>query len=107
MGVRTVIERDEVDDAAHRLANAVGRRDIPAIESLLAPGFIHRTHAGAAMTAGEFAAAIRQIPGDILSIAIEQLEIDLTPGGALVTGTQHARVTVDGEVLDDRSSFAD
>jgi hypothetical protein len=101
------MRREDVADAAERLAAAIGRRDIDAIRSLLAPGFTHRTHGGAATDADAFLHAIAQIPGEITSVRLEQTEVDLCPTGALVTGIQHAQVRVDGAVVDDRRRYID
>lgn len=99
--------REDVVQAAQRLAEAIGTRDLAAIRSLLAPGFTHRTHGGAAADAESFLQAIEQIPGEIISVQLHQLEVDLCPLGALVTGMQHAEVRVAGTVVDDRRGFVD
>ena len=100
-------ERDGVVDAARQLAAAIARRDVAAIRDRLAPGFVHRTHRGAAADAEAFLQAIEQIPGEIIGVSLEQVEIDMSPLGALVTGVQHAQVRVDAEVIDDRRGFVD
>jgi hypothetical protein len=96
-----------VTRVAWLIADAIAGRDTGTLESLLAPGFLHRTPAGKTQDAVSFLEAIRDIPGDIIFVKLESLEIDLTDAGALVTGVQHARVRTDGVVIDDRSSFVD
>jgi ketosteroid isomerase-like protein len=100
-------ERDEVAEASERFAAAIARRDLAAIRGLLAPDFIHRTHGGAAVDAEAFVRAIEQIPGEILRVKLEQVEVDMSATGALVTGIQHAQVLLDGRVVDDRGRFVD
>jgi ketosteroid isomerase-like protein len=98
---------DEVAQAARQFAAAIAKRDVAAIRERLAPGFVHRTHGGARADAEAFMQAIEQIPGEIIVVRLERLEIDMSPLGALVTGVQHAQVRVDGEVIDDRRGFVD
>jgi len=103
----TTNTRDEVLEAARRIAASIARRDLTSLRALLAPGFVHRAHGGGAADAGVFLRAIEQIPGEILSVILEPLEVDLCPGGALVTGVQHAQVRIEGQLVDDRRGFVD
>jgi hypothetical protein len=100
-------EREGVAEAAQRIASAIGRRDLAAIRAVLAPGFVHRTHGGAAVDAEAFIQAIEQIPGEITLVKLEQVDIDLSGSGALVTGVQYAQALLDGQVVDDRRRFVD
>ena len=100
-------ERERVIDVAKRVAAAIGRRDVAAIGALLAPDFVHRTHGGAGADRAAFLAAIEQIPGEIVFVRLEQLEVDIFASWALLTGRQHAQVRVDGQVVDDRRGFVD
>lgn len=100
-------DHDAVTEAAERIAAAIGRRDLDTVRALLAPGFIHRTFGGAAVDADAFLRALEQIPGEILLVRLEQVEVDSCPTGALVTGLQHAQVLLDGQVVDDRRAFVD
>jgi ketosteroid isomerase-like protein len=100
-------EYDEVREAARQLATAIGRRDQSAIREWLAPGFVHRALGGDRADAAAFFEAIAQIPGDIMSVTLEQIVVDPTPSGALVTGVQHAEVVLDGQVVQDRRAFVD
>lgn len=99
--------REELATASERFAAAIGTRDVDAIRSLLAPGFTHRTLGGAVADAESFVRAIQQIPGEITSVTLHDMQIDLCPTGALVTGTQHAQVRIDGNLIDDRRAFVD
>ena len=81
-----------VKHAAVRLADAIARRDVSAIRELMAPGFVHRSHGGVAVDTDAFLQAIEQIPGTIMSVRLEHVEVDSLPTGGLVTGVQHARV---------------
>jgi Domain of unknown function (DUF4440) len=98
---------NRVREVAERIAAAIGRRDIAMLRSLLAPGFVHRSHGGAASDADAFLGAIEDIPGDIRFVRLESTAVDVCPAGAMVTGTQHAQVLIEGQVVDDRRSFVD
>ena len=100
-------ERDRVAEASMMMADAIARRDLDVIRTLLAPGFVHRTHGGAGVDAQAFIRAIEEIPFEILSVRLEQLEIDICATGALVTGVQHAQVRVNGQDVYDRRGFVD
>lgn len=100
-------ERDRVAETSMMMADAIARRDLDVIRTLLAPGFVHRTHGGAGVDAQAFIRAIEEIPCEILSVRLEQLEIDICATGALVTGVQHAQVRVNGQDVDDRRGFVD
>jgi hypothetical protein len=100
-------DSDEVAEAARQFAAAIATRDVTAIRERLAPGFVHRTHGGARADAEALIQAIEHIPGEIIVVRLERLEIDMSPLGALVTGVQHAEVRVDGEVINDRRAFVD
>ena len=100
-------DRDAAIDLARRMAAAIGTRDQAAIRALLARDFVQRAIGGAAARGDEFLAAVTRIPGEILSVDLEHLEVELTDAGALVTGVQHARVRIDGNIVDDRQPFVD
>jgi len=105
--VTRTADRDAAIDLARRMAAAIGARDQAAIRALLARDFVQRAIGGAAARGDEFLAAVAQIPGEILSVDLEHLEVELTDAGALVTGVQHARVRIDGNIVDDRQPFVD
>jgi ketosteroid isomerase-like protein len=96
-----------IAEAAHKIAAAIARRDVTALNALLAPGFVHRTHGGDASDRDGFLRGIERIPGDISFVTLEQLVVDLCGEVAMATGTQHGRVVVDGQVIDDRRGFVD
>jgi hypothetical protein len=100
-------ELESVMQAAQTMADAIGRRDVTVVASLLAPGFLHRTPGGESRDAETFVAAIREIPGEIAFVRLDSMKIDLCDGGALATGIQHARVRIDGQDIDDRRAFVD
>jgi hypothetical protein len=100
-------ERVRILVASERLAAAIGRRDLGAIRTLLAPGFVHRSHGGEAVGEEAFLRAIQQIPGEIKFVRLDRLQVDVTSSGALVTGVQHAQVRVDEQTVDDRRPFVD
>ena len=100
-------ESDEVRQAASDVAAASERKDVRALAGALAPGFVHRTLGGEARNAEVFLKAIQEIPGEILFVRLEGLEVDVSEAGALVTGIQHAQVRIDGKAIDDRRPFVD
>jgi len=100
-------DREQVIEASEHIATAIARRDVRAIRALLAPDFVHRAIGGAATGADAFLRAIEQIPGEIVFVRLDQLQIDVSGSGALVAGVQHAQVRVDGQVVDDRRPFVD
>jgi ketosteroid isomerase-like protein len=100
-------DRDAILDAARRMAAAIGRRDRAAVRALVVDAFVQRTIGGVAVDIERFLAAIEQIPGEILSVDLAELEVDVDGDHAIVTGLQHARVRVDGKVIDDKRPFVD
>jgi hypothetical protein len=100
-------DRKELLDITTRIAAAIAKRDVKTLAGFLAPDFVHRRPGGLSADAVTFLAAVDQIPGDIEFVNIENLEVDLAAGAALVTGIQHAQVNVDGNIIDDRRAFAD
>jgi ketosteroid isomerase-like protein len=100
-------ESERVRKVAAQIADAIARKDADAIGGYLAPGFLHRSPGGEAQDAEAFAQAIRGIPGEILFVRLEAVEIDVSEPGALVTGIQHAQVRIDGADVDDRRAFVD
>jgi hypothetical protein len=85
----------------------MARRDVAAIRPMLANGFVHRTPGGEPVQTETFLGGITQIPGEILSVKVEQLTTDVSGDGAIVTGRQHAQLKIDGELVDDERSFVD
>jgi hypothetical protein len=94
-------------DVSLAIAGAIADRDGARLRAFLASGFIHRTHGGGRADADGFVTAIEQIPGDIAFVRLEQLVVDERDAWAMVTGTQHAQVIVDGQTIDDRRGFVD
>jgi hypothetical protein len=92
---------------AEAVARAIAARDTAALRPLLAPGFRHRTHGGDAAGLEEFLAGVAAIPGEIVFVRLQDLKVDMTPKGALVTGVQHAQLRIDGKTIDDRRGFID
>ena len=100
-------DRMRIAAAAEAVAAAIAARDVNTLRGLLARGFTHRTHGGPASDAETFLQGVAAIPGKILSVTLEDMRIDVTPTGVLVTGFQHAQVKVDGHTIDDRRGFID
>src|SRR5262245_53028096 len=98
---------ESVMQASLAMADAIARRDVDRVASLLAPDFVHRTPGGEASGIDAFVTAVRQIPGEIAFVNLESVKIDVAGDGALVTGIQHARVRIEGEDIDDRRGFVD
>jgi len=100
-------DRERVIEVSEHIATAIAQRDVRAIRALLAPDFVHRTIGAEATDVETFLRAIEEIHGEIVFIRLDELQIDLSGTGALVTGMQHAQVRVDGQVVDDRRPFVD
>jgi ketosteroid isomerase-like protein len=96
-----------VEECAQRIAAAIGARDTATLATLLAEGFVHRAPAGANTGAAAFLQAIVEIPGEIVSVKLEDMAIDVVGDSALATGIQHAVVRVDGQLISDRRAFVD
>jgi ketosteroid isomerase-like protein len=97
----------DLEALSHSIASAISKRDVAALRALLAPGFVARSPHGASGDADAFLSGITSIPGDIAFVHVENLQVDVHGDGALVTGQQHAQVTIDGAVIDDHRSFVD
>jgi ketosteroid isomerase-like protein len=100
-------DEEQIIAASEQLAAAIGRRDVKAIGELLAPGFVHRSHGGEAVTRDAFLAGVKHIPGEVVFVKLELIRVDMTGSGALVTGIQHAQLRIDGKPIDDRRRFVD
>jgi hypothetical protein len=100
-------DRMRIAAAADAVAAAIAARDVNTLRGLLARGFTHRTHGGQASDIETFLKGITAIPGEIIFVKLEDVRIDVTPTGVLVTGFQHARLTLDGQTIDDRRGFID
>jgi len=109
----TTGEESMVDDASAvmraslAMADAIGKRDVATIATLVTTDFVHRSPGGEATGRERFLEGIRQIPGEIVFVKLESVQIDLVSDGALATGIQHARVRIDGQDIDDRRAFVD
>ena len=103
----SVNDRDRVVELSHRIAEAIGRRDVDWLSRVLAAGFVQRTPAGDAHDAAAFLRTIEGIQAEILFVRLENVEVDVKGGGALATGFQLARVRMNGEELEDRRAFVD
>ena len=93
--------------AAEAVAAAIAARDVNTLRTLLARGFTHRTHGGQAADVETFLKGVAAIPGKIIFVKLEDVRIDATPTGVLVTGFQHAQLKVDGQTITDRRGFID
>ena len=100
-------DREQLIDVSERLSGAIARRDVTMVRGLLAQGFTQRPAGGDAIGADAFLDGIAKIPGDILFVKVEQLTTDVSGDHAVVTGIQHAQLTIDGAAVIDRRSFVD
>jgi ketosteroid isomerase-like protein len=100
-------DREQLIDRSKRLASAIAQRDLAAVRSFLATGFVQRPAGGDAIDADAFLTGIGQIPGDILFVRVERLTVDVSGDHAVVTGHQRAQLNIDGSVVDDQRSFVD
>src|SRR4051812_45450503 len=100
-------DHDELIRRSEALAAAIARRDVAAVRGFLAAGFVQRSVGAGPVDMDTFLENITKIPGEILSVTVQQLTVDITGDGALVTGVQHAQLTIDGQLVDDHRSFVD
>ena len=100
-------DKTAIVEASDAMADAIGRRDVDTIAALLAPGFVHRSPGGESTDSARFLEGIRQIPGEIVFVKLESVQIDVAGDSAIATGIQHARVRIDGQDIDDRRAFVD
>ena len=100
-------DRERLIEISKRLAAAIGGRDATAVRGLLARGFAQRHAGGEPVDADAFLAGIAKIPGEILSVNVQQLTVDTVGDGAIVTGVQHAQLRIEGNLVDDHRSFVD
>jgi ketosteroid isomerase-like protein len=100
-------DREQLIDLSEQLATAIAGRDVARVRGFLANGFVQRPAGGDAVEAEAFLEGITQIPGDILFVKVEQLTVDVSGDGAIVTGIQQAQLKIDGAVIVDRRSFVD
>ena len=92
---------------ADRIADAIGTRDVDALADVLAPEFVHHGDAGAESDRAAFLEGIRRIPGEIIFVRLERVDVAIHGDAAMLTGIQRAQVKIDGAVFDDRRVFAD
>jgi ketosteroid isomerase-like protein len=106
-GPVSLTDREAVAACAREVAASIGNRDLASLRQLLAPDFVHRTLGGPTVELEPFLEGISGIPGEILSVELEEVVVDVDSAAALVTGWQRARVRIDGKVVEDRRPFAD
>ena len=107
MSGRPIDERERILATAIAIADAIGARDVARLGTLLSADFVHRKAGAGATGEAAFLAAIERIPGEIVSVNLARIEIDMAGDSALVTGIQHARVRLDGELIEDTRPFVD
>ena len=83
-------DETSVMNASLAMADAISKRDVDTIATLLAPGFVHRSPGGDATDRERFIEGIRQIPGEIVFVTLESVQIDVA-----------------GQDFDDRRAFVD
>jgi ketosteroid isomerase-like protein len=107
MSDETLDERERIMEVAVAIADAIRARDIATLRTLLSSDFVHRQAGASSSDAASFLSAIERIPGEIVSVNLARVAIDLAGDSALVTGVQHARVRLDDELIDDTRPFVD
>jgi ketosteroid isomerase-like protein len=96
-----------IEQAATEVAEAIGHKDVAALERLLAPDFQLRSPGGPSTERAAFIRAVCDIPAEVLSVTLTDVEIDLGDGTALVSGQQHARCRFHGEEVLEVRPFVD
>src|SRR4029079_565035 len=87
--------------ASLAMADAIGKRDVATIATLVTTDFVHRSPGGEDAARARFLEGIRQIAGEIVFVKLESVQIDVVGDGAIATGIQHARGRIDGQDMDD------
>jgi ketosteroid isomerase-like protein len=100
-------DRALIEAVATEVAQAIGRKDAAALDRLLAPDFRLRSPGGTATARDAFIRAVCEVPAEVLSVTLTDVEIDLGDGAALVTGQQHARCRFHGEEVLEVRPFVD
>lgn len=92
----------------HALFAALRGRDRAGLDGLLAPEFVLVAERGARIGRAEFLEAALKIPGEILSLDAEYLDVRLYGEIGVLSGVQRARVRLeDGTEVEDRQVFTD
>jgi ketosteroid isomerase-like protein len=97
----------EIERCARRVAAAIGARDVDTLRTLLTDEFVHRAPGQPPTGLPSFLKAIAEIPGEIVSVSLANLSIDVVGDAALATGIQRAEVKVDGQLITDERGFVD
>jgi ketosteroid isomerase-like protein len=98
-------DRTQIEQVAQAIAAAIQARDDSALTPLLAPDFVLRRPGAAAVTAVDFIKGVREQPVELLSVRLEQIEIDLAGDAAIATGIQTSKLQIDSEPIEDRQPF--
>lgn len=89
------------------MAAAIAARDVDTLRTLLAEDFVLRAPGQPPTELPSFLKGIAEIPGEIVSVSLANLTIDVLGDGALATGIQRAEVRLDGQVITDDRGFVD
>lgn len=82
-------------------------KDTRALERLLTADFVYRTP-GAELSRADFLKGIASVPGQITSVAGEELRVNVYGETAILTGVQRARVRADdGSEQEGLNAFTD
>lgn len=98
-------DRTEIEQFTHAIAASIKARDDQALKGHLASDFVLRRPGGSSVEAAAFVASVKEQPVEIISIQLEQLEIDVAGDSAIATGVQSSRARIEGETVDDRQPF--
>jgi ketosteroid isomerase-like protein len=97
----------DIERCARAVAAAIGARDIDTLRTLLDKDFVHRGPGQPGTDLSAFLEAIADIPGEIISVSLADLSIDVVGNAALATGIQRAEVRLDGQLISDNRGFVD
>jgi len=100
-------DRTLIEQVAQAITTAIAAKDDRALVENLTPDFVLRRPGAEAMTLAKFIAAVRDQPLEVMSVQLENVEIDVTGDAAIATGIQTSQVRVDDETVHDRQPFVD
>jgi ketosteroid isomerase-like protein len=100
-------DRTFIEQVARAIGAAIEAKDMRALEVHLTPDFVLRRPGGEPVPRAAFIASVGEQPVQILSVVLEQIEIDAEVDSAIATGVQTSQVRIDGELVHDRQPFVD
>lgn len=100
-------DRTLIGQVAQAIRAAIAAKDDRALAQHLTPDFVLRRPGADPVSRADFVNGAREQALEIVSIQLEQVELDVAGDAAMATGIQSSQVRVDGETIHDRQPFVD